>query len=210
MDIPGTTLEIQTLGRFKISVDGKTVAADWPNESVKILFCSLLSPLDIYFTWDRVCRSILGEPVTSGNRSRLEELVIRPLDSFLIKETGFKPLIADKDSIRLNYQGIHVDAHEFYSTVIDGLRMLSDSNNTAALEKFKKADSLYTGSYLPGISGNIIENTRHELEALYRTAVMDSMPVVRKSRSMGYYLKPVVSHPEFLDENKLVHAVAVK
>jgi len=44
MSIPDTTLEIQTLGRFSISAEGKPVATDWPDEMAKVLFCSLLSP----------------------------------------------------------------------------------------------------------------------------------------------------------------------
>jgi hypothetical protein len=42
VDNSDTMLEIQTLGRFSISVDGKPVAAVWPDETQKELFCSLL------------------------------------------------------------------------------------------------------------------------------------------------------------------------
>ena len=168
-------LEILTLGRFSVSVDKKTVAAEWPNEALKVFFCSLLSPLDLYFTWDRICRSIWNEPVTRTNRRRLEDTIIRPLNSFLIKELGFNPLITGTEGIRIDLVGIYLDSHEFYSTVVEGLRLSSLSNHAAALVKFSRANSLYEGGYLPGIPGKIIENTRNELEALYRTAVMDGV-----------------------------------
>jgi hypothetical protein len=181
MYMPDTTLEIITLGRFSISVEGKPVATVWPDETVKVLFCSMLSPLDLCFTWDRICRSMLGVPATRTSRRSLEEIVIRPLNSFLIKEIGFNPLIAGHESIRINHQLIKIDALEFYRTVVEGLRLSFLGNHAAALEKLNRADSLYTGSYLPGLPGKIIENTRNDLESLYRTAVVGVMPLMRDS-----------------------------
>lgn len=175
MDRPVTTLEILTLGCFSISADGKPVATDWPNETVKVFFCSLLSPLDIYFTWDRICRSMWDIPVTQTSRRRLEEIVIRPLNCFLLKEFGFNPLVSGHEGIRVDQQRIHIDAHQFYRNVLDGLRLSSEANNTAAIEKFSRANSLYSGNYLPGIPGKIIENTRHDLESLFITAAAGSV-----------------------------------
>jgi hypothetical protein len=172
MNMPDTTLEILTLGCFSISVEGKPVARDWPDETVKVFFCSLLSPLDLYFTWDRVCRSMLGVPETRTSRRQLEELFIRPLNNFLIKELGFNPIIAGREDIRINQQCIHVDVLDFHKTAVEGLRLLSLGNHTAALEQLSRAKSLYAGCYLPGISGKIINNTRNELEALYQSVVM--------------------------------------
>ena len=169
MNNPDTTLEIQTLGRFSISVNGKSVATSWPDEVIKEFFCSLLSPLDLSFTWDRMCRAMWGVPATRASRRRLEDTVIRPLNGFLIKELGFTPLIAEQESIRIDPQRIHVDALEFHDTVIEGLRLLSLGSHVAALEKFSRANSLYMGSYLPGVPGKITAKTRIELEALYRT-----------------------------------------
>ena len=178
--MPDTILEILTLGRFSISVDGKPVATDWPDETIKVFFCSLLSPLDLSFTWDRICRSMWGEPATRTSRRRLEEIFIRPLNSFLLKELGFNPLIAGPEGIRIKQQGIYVDALEFYSTVVEGLRLLSLGNHAAALEKFSRANSLYAGCYLPGMPGKIIANTRNDLESMYRTAVVNG---IRQARS---------------------------
>lgn len=175
MNTPDTTLEVRTLGQFSITADGTSVLTDWPDETVKVFFCSLLSPLDLYFTWDRICRSMWGVPATQATIRRLEEIAIRPLNSFLIKGLGFNPLIAGNDGIRINHERIHVDALEFYGTVLEGIRLLPSADNDAALEKFSKADSLYTGSYLPGIPGKITANTRNELDSLYRTVVMDGV-----------------------------------
>jgi hypothetical protein len=172
MNIPDTMPEILTFGRFSISVAGKLVAMKWPDEEIKVLFCSLLSPLDLFFTWDRISRSMFGEPVTRINRRRLEEIYIRPLKTFLTRELGFNPLIADLEGIRINQRIIHVDALEFYSEFLDGLRLLSSENDDAARDKFSRADTIYNGRYLPGIEGKIIEHTRNDLESLYRSAVM--------------------------------------
>jgi DNA-binding SARP family transcriptional activator len=181
MDTPGNMLEIRTLGRFGIYVDGKHVATDWPDETLKVFFCSLLSPLDLYFTWDRICRSMWDVPVTRSSRQRLDKMIIQPLGIFLFKEFGFNPLHTGPEGVRIDQQRIHVDAREFYSTALEGLRLASLADHAAALELFNQADALYTGSYLPGIPGKIIENARHDLEALYRTAVMDAIPHSRGS-----------------------------
>jgi len=189
MDIADTTLEIQTLGRFSISVAGKYVATEWPDEMMKVLFCSLLSPLDLYFTWDRLCRSVWGVPATPTSRRRLVETFIRPLNSFLTKELGFNPLITGQEGIRIAQQRIHLDATEFHSAVVEGIGLLSLGDQAAALEKFNRATSLYSGSYLPGIPGKIIANTRIELESLYQTAVMDAMPLARNSGTLRQSMK---------------------
>ena len=169
MDVPETVLEIQTLGRFSISVDGKPVATDWPDETIKVFFCSLLSPLDLLFTWDRICRSLWGTPATPASRHRLEEFVLRPLNTFLMKELGFNPLITEPDGIRIDHQRINVDAFEFHSAVLEGLKQLSLGDHSGAIEKFSRANALYVGSYLPGIPGKITENTRYELDSFYQT-----------------------------------------
>jgi len=174
MNTPDNKLEILTLGRFSISRNGNPVASVWPDETIKVFFGSLISPLDLYFTWDRICRSMLGVPETRTSRRELEEVLIRPLNSFLIRELGFTPLIAGLESIRIDQRRIYVDALEFHSAVVEGLRLLSVNNQAAACEKINRAKALYAGSYLPGIPGKIINNTRNELESLYRTAVKES------------------------------------
>ncbi len=172
MDIPDTALKILTLGRFSISINGIPVATAWPDESTKVFFCSLLSPLDLYFSWDRICRSMWDIPVTQTNRRRLEECIIRPLTIFLIKELGYNPLVAGKDGIRIDHSNIQIDAHEFHKAVVEGLELLSFGSHAAALKKLSLAKSLYVGSYLPGMPGKIIENARRDLDSLYRTAVL--------------------------------------
>jgi hypothetical protein len=119
-----------------------------------------------------------GIPVTRTCRRRLEEIAIRPLNSFLLKEFGFNPLISGSEGIKIDNHGIYIDAHEFYSTVLDGLRLSSEADNAGALEKFSRANSLYSGNYLPGIPGKIIENTRHDLESLSKISIAEGAPHV--------------------------------
>jgi hypothetical protein len=183
MNKPVYALDIQTLGRFSISADGQTVAINWPDERIKIFFCSLLSPLDLYFTWDRICRSFLDVAETRSSRRQLEEVFIRPLDTFLIKVLGFNPLVVRPEGIRIDPQGINIDAYEFHHAVIDGLNLISLGNLDNARERFTRANSLYVGSYLPGIQGKIIDHTRIELAALYQTAVKDGVWQTRSTLS---------------------------
>jgi hypothetical protein len=183
MNIHDSKLQILTLGRFSISINGKPVATDWPDETIKIFFCSLISPLDLYFTWDRICRSMLGVPETRTSRRKLEEVLIRPLNSFLIRELGFTPLVAGLENIRINQQRIYVDAMEFHTAAVEGLRLLSLGNSGAALDKLDRAKTLYAGSYLPEIPGKIINNTRIELESLYQTAVLEIGPKAGRNQN---------------------------
>lgn len=185
MNIPDTTLEITTLGRFSLSLEGKSVTATWPDETVKALFCSLFSPFYRHFTWDRICRSMWGVPSTQTSRRRLEEVFIRPLNDFLIDELGFSPLISGDEGIRLDYRRIQVDAFEFHRTALEGLRLLSIGNHAAARESLSRAESLYGGDYLPGIAGSIITNARTGLESLHRTVITDSLLLTRDTGSPG-------------------------
>lgn len=171
-----TTLEIQTLGRFCISINGKPVAIEWPDETLKVFFCSMLSPLDLSFSWGRISRAMWGLPVC-----RLQEIFVWPLASYLNGELGFNPLIAVNDGVRLDKQCIKVDAHEFYKTVVEGLRQISFANHAAALYNINRAISLYSGSHLPGIPGKINTETRSTLKSLYQSAINDALPIIRNS-----------------------------
>ena len=88
----------------------------------------------------------------------------------MIKELGFTPLIASDKGIRINHSRINLDAFNFNCTVLDGLKLLSLGSQQAAFAKFDLAKTLYSGSYLPGMPGKIIANTRKELESIYRIA----------------------------------------
>jgi hypothetical protein len=173
MGVPGSQLEIYTLGRFSVVRDGKPVATEWPSETIKVLFCSLLSPLDLYFTYDRICRSLLGVPATRSSQRRLLEELIRPLGAFLLKELGFNPVMTGPESIRIDQRSINSDAFLFNRTALEGLMVMSLENHALARVKLKKAESLYVGCYLPGMTGKIIDNTRKELESLHRASLMN-------------------------------------
>jgi two-component SAPR family response regulator len=171
---PDAKFEIKTLGCFSITLNAIPVATYWPDEMGKTLFCSLLSPLDLYFTWDRISRSILGEPETQVSRRHLEENIIRPLKSYLISVLGFNPLITGDENIRIDQQRMNIDALEFYNSAVEGLKMLSFGNHIAALQKLRRARAIYAGSYLPEMDGKIIANTRNYLESLYQKIVAES------------------------------------
>jgi len=185
MNTPDTRIEIRTLGSFSISADEKPIASTWPDKAAKVLFCSLISPLAIHFTWDRICRSMLGVSESPTNRQRLEKDIIVPLSSYLIGEFGFNPLITGHEGIRIDFKSLHVDAFEFHTTAQQGLTFLSRGNHAAAFEKLRRAKSVYKGSYLPGITSKIIANTRHGLESLFQTAVIDALPLTKISCSSG-------------------------
>jgi len=185
VNAPDTKLNILTLGRFSLSIDGKSVVTAWPDETMKELFCSLLSPLDLYISWDRICRSMWDIPATPDSNLRMEETFVGPLRTFLVSELGFDPLITGDDGLRFDQERISLDALDFHSAAAGGLRLFALENHAAALENFKRAKILYVGCYLPDMSGKIIANTRDDLESLYLTAVIDGMPLSQNSRWPG-------------------------
>lgn len=170
MNIFEPTVNVQTLGRFCMSLSGKAVATEWPNDKLKELFCSILSPLDLYITWDRICRSVWEIRATERCRERLKKNFIKPLNSFLIDEVGFTPLILEDTGIRIDHKRIQLDAFDFNKAVLEGLKLLSLGNQQGASVKFNQAKALYSGSYLPEMPGKIIANTRKELASIYQIA----------------------------------------
>jgi hypothetical protein len=180
MDTSDTALKIQTLGSFNISANGKPVATEWPTDTGKVLFCSLLSPLDLLYSWDRICRTLWDEPATRSSIRRMEKTIIRPLDNFLTSQMGFSPLIAEHEGIRFDHQHVQVDALQFHGAVVDGLKLLISGNDNAALKKFNRAHSLFKGSFLPGVAGKIIEHTRNDLDSMYKSIVMGVIPLTQK------------------------------
>lgn len=191
MNAPCTTLKIRTLGSFQMQVNGTGVIEVWPDEALKVLFCSLLSPLDLSFGWDRLCRSMWGLPATRSSRRKLEEGLVGPLNCFLIRELGFTPLLCGREGIRLDRQRLDLDAIEFHAAVIDGLKQFSLGNRQAALEKFSRARLLYAGCYLPGIPGKMVASTRNELESLFRSVAEHIVPAGQKSSNPAYPVRPV-------------------
>lgn len=185
MNTSESLLEIQTLGCFKMSIDGRPVATDWPNETLKVLFCSLFSPLDLYITWERLCRSIWDIPATDLSRERLNELFVHPLNDYLIQELGYNPLIAGIEGVRIDQRRIRLDSYEFYIAAVEGFRLFSLGNNAAAFELFSHAKLLFSGTYLPGCNSKIINSTRTDLQSLYKTAVLNAMPLSRRSVWQG-------------------------
>jgi hypothetical protein len=195
-----TTIEIQTLGRFVISDHCKPVAADWPDEPLKQFFGSLLSPSDLYVSWDRLCSNFLGVPDSRTSRPRLKETCLRPLIRFLIKELGFNPLIIESEGIRIDHQRVHVDAFEFRNAAVEGLQLFSNDKQVEALNRFNRAKSLYAGSFLTGMSNKIIVNTRNDLESLYLTAILDTMPLILHPGFSGY--KPVTDPGQYMTHER--------
>ena len=172
MNISEHTVKIQTLGGLSLSVSGDPVTLHWPDETMKSLFCSVLSPLDLYYSWDRICRSLFGVAETQATRRQLKQTTIQSLNTLLIRQLGFTPLIHGAEGIRIDRNRVSIDACEFYSTALGGLQQLSRLNRMEACDLFTRAAVLYTGSYLPGMEGKIISNTRKDLESLYRTVLL--------------------------------------
>lgn len=161
------TLRVVTLGRFSIAVGDSEVKIAWPDETARVLFCSLLSPLDESLSWERSCRSLWGLPATHHSKIRATALLNRLQTSFAV-QLGCDPFIVTHEGAALNKGIINIDAHHFHSNVVTGLRLLALGNRSAASQLLEQALAIYDAPFLPGVPGRIVAATRDELDNLYR------------------------------------------
>lgn len=177
-------LHVRSLGGLALSQRGVAVTAPWPDKITKELFCSLLSPLDICITFDRLSRSLLGAPLTARTSERLE-MAIDSLIRFTSEEMGVSdPLLVTPDAVGFKGDSICIDAHQFFETALKGLSNLSKGEKGAALQHVCKAMDLYEGDFLPGMNSRIIVDTREELAGLHKVfsqLLRPARPVVKRS-----------------------------
>jgi len=170
MNTPIRLLDVRTLGGFSLKFGEREITPQWPNDISKVLFCTLLSPLDEYTTMERLCRSLWDLPATRNPGRRIAAM-LEHLSCFLTDLTGINPLIVNEDRVGIDYRYVRVDAAQFYTHANDGTRQLMLGNRRAALVNFHQADRLYRGQFLPGMHNRVISSTREELEETYQVVV---------------------------------------
>lgn len=183
MTIHQYSLSVRTLGDFTITRDRKTVNVTWPDNAIKILFCSLLSPLDVSISRDRLCKALWNIPASAAGIGRLTS-ALGQLHDVMVRTFGFNPIVFQDDGITLDYGKIYVDARDFHDTAISGFRNFAGGETAAASRLFQAASMLYRGEFLPGMTGRIISATRSDLEDQYQMlskqiTPMKKGPVVR-------------------------------
>ncbi len=163
MSIHQHNLFVRTLGEFTIVCATRPVTISWPDNATRLLFCSLLSPLDAAISRDRLCQTLWGIAATEAENRRLHATMGR-LQDVISGAFGINPFIISHEGFSLDAHKIQIDARDFHETAIAGLRQLSLGNKQSAHSFFQTAASLYRGAFLPGISSRIITTTRTELE----------------------------------------------
>jgi len=170
MSVPIKILEIRTLGGFSLMVGERPFRAEWPEKITKLLFCTLLSPLDETITMEQLCRSLWEAPVRQMFKREIAAKFDQ-LSAFIAAETGINPLIIHNDGFGIDFLHVRVDAHEFFLHAVTGLKLISLGSHYDALINLDKADLLYRGKFLPGMDNRIIKDTREELKKLHRMVV---------------------------------------
>ena len=176
-------LHVRTLGGLALSKRGVAVTAPWPDTITKELFFSLLSPLDVGITFDRLSRSLLGAALTARTRERLE-MALDSLIRFSREEMGVcAPLVVTPDAVGFKEDFICIDAHQFFEAALNGLSNLSKGEKTSAFHYVCNAMNLYEGEFLPGMNSRIITNTREELAGLhmmFSQLLRPAQPIVKR------------------------------
>jgi DNA-binding SARP family transcriptional activator len=159
-------LAIRTLGDFSLAVDAVPVTINWPDKATRLLFCSLLSPLDAAYSRERLCKALWGTPANELGIARLT-LTLDHLQNALVSTIGFSPVSAGPDGISVRRAQVQCDARDFHEMAITGLSALAQGNPTLAHDCFRTAAALYRGPFLPGIAGRIVTATRDDLAQQY-------------------------------------------
>jgi len=183
MNLPINTLEIRTLGGFSLMVGKKAITATWPDEISKVLFCTLLSPLDESITMERLCRSLWDLPASRTPKKRIAAKIDHLTDIF-VAETGINPFFMIGDRVGINSSHVSVDAHEFYRVTAEGFRLKLFGNCQAALIKLQEADLLYRGLFMPEMFNQVISSTREDLDEMHRMVVKQTMPNAHPPRQI--------------------------
>jgi hypothetical protein len=170
MCVANEKLEIQTLGVISIKSGERLILAEWPDDLSKMLFCTLISPLEETITMEQLCSLLLNMPATQTPRRRIAAKIDNLIEMFEA-ETGINPFLIENDQVGIDYLHVHVDAYEFYQYVQKGFRLTSNGDRHHALSNLQKADLLYYGKFLPGMFNSAINKTREELEKIHGLVV---------------------------------------
>jgi DNA-binding SARP family transcriptional activator len=174
------TVEVRTFGQFTLIVNGSETDTAWPDETARILFCSLLSPLDEYVSLERISRSLWGVPATRTSSMRIMG-IIQKLRLHFLGLGDIDPFIMYSDGIALNQKKFAVDANTFRTLTLEGLRLLAKGKRSEASERLRTAYLIYRAPFLPGIPGKLVDATRDELDGLYGMVATALMPTHRMS-----------------------------
>lgn len=175
MNSIATTAEVRTFGEFSLIVNGSVVEPAWQNETERVLFCSLLLPLDESISEERLCRSLWGVPAEHTSRIRLMGM-IQQLRHYFFDLTGSDLFIATSEGFALDQKKITVDATLFRHCALAGLQLLARGDCTRAYQQLQEAYTMYRAPFLPGVPGRLVDMARDDLDGLYGMVVAAIMP----------------------------------
>ena len=149
----GSILQIRTLGRFEILVDGVPIPEKrWPRQKTKELLKVLLTAPGRPFTFDQLADALLPganvETATHNIQARTSELR-RVLEPGLSRGRDSKFIISSGEGYAFaQVYECTVDAQEFEARIRESERLESDRLWQKAAEAFEEALLLYGGEFL--------------------------------------------------------------
>ena len=172
-----TFLQIKTLGRFEVLIDGVPIPEDrWPRRRTKELLKVLLTDPGRPFTFEQLVDALLPESDVataikniharaSELRRVLEPRLLRGRDSKCIVNAGEGYAFAPKCGYRL-------DTEEFDSGLDAAHKLAADGQWAKAIERFEDALTVYRGDFLPEDRyADWAEHTRSRLRNAYLEAL---------------------------------------
>ncbi len=144
-------LAITTLGRFSVSRDGQAIPlVAWQSRKARDLLKMLVARRGRSLTRDAAAEALWPneEPARLPNRL---SVALSTLRRVLDPERAHPPdhlIAADNQSLALRMERVSVDVAVFLDAAAGGVALASEGDWSAAEQKLRKAEGLYTGDFL--------------------------------------------------------------
>jgi DNA-binding SARP family transcriptional activator len=147
-------IAIRTFGGLTFYRNNFPMAIQWDSQKARLLFCYLLITSDQWV-----------------HRNQLIEL-LWPGCNHEAGFKNFKPILAQGDAYRINFESIACDCGEFRANAVAGIRLMARGNTLDAKAHLEKVSDLYVAEFLPEEPADqFIGKARKELFELYRSCI---------------------------------------
>ncbi|HTW07779.1 MAG TPA: BTAD domain-containing putative transcriptional regulator [Acidimicrobiales bacterium] len=143
-------LSVQTLGRFRVLVDGEPVpASSWQSRKARDLLKILLARRGRPVPRDEIMDMLWPEEARDkvANRLSVALSTLRAVLDPAKRASSNEFVVSDRESCRLDLEQVEVDIERFFAAAAEGLRLIRN-NDANAVELLRQAESTYRGDFL--------------------------------------------------------------
>ncbi len=165
---------VSTFGGLSIYFRNAPITIIWESQKARLLFCYLLVTYDQWIHRDKLIDLLWPGCNVGAGANNFKTTVSRLRKSF----TGAQcvnPVITQGEGVRININAFSLDASQFRSKAITGIKLQARGELKSARQYLEAAQDLYMGDFLSEEPFNtFITATRNELAEL-NSAVIRSL-----------------------------------